>query len=67
MNGWAGVDHLLTADEVAEVLAASSKRTVQRMRQAGTIRGVRVGRSWRFHPDDVNACIRELRKQGSRT
>lgn len=61
MTGWVGLERLLTADEVAEVLAATSTRTVDELRRSGALRAVRVGRVWRFHPDDVKAFVDELR------
>lgn len=61
MTGWVGLERLLTADEVAEVLAATSTRTVDELRRTGALRAVRIGRSWRFHPDDVKALVDELR------
>lgn len=57
MTGWLGVDHLLTADEVAAILAAPSRRTVDRLRRIGEIPGVRVGNAYRFRPEDVDAFI----------
>lgn len=53
---WA-VPHLMTAQQVADRLGATSVRTVARLRAAGRIPGVRVGREFRYHPDDVNRYI----------
>lgn len=58
-TGWE-VGHLLTAEEVADVLRATVK-TVGRLRREGQLRGVRVGRAYRFHPDDVSDYLRRAR------
>lgn len=41
---------LLTPAQVAALLAVS-RRTVQRMAEAGELPGLRVGSQWRFSPD----------------
>lgn len=61
MSGWAGLDGLLTEVEVAEVLKATGPRAVAHLRRKGELVGVRVGRSWRYHPDDVNAFVDRAR------
>lgn len=43
---------LLTDDDVAARLLVSPK-TVSRLRAGGHLRGTRIGRQWRYHPDDV--------------
>ena len=53
MTGWVGLEALLTRDEVAELLRAKGPRTVDRLRLAGKLRGVRVGREWRYRREDV--------------
>lgn len=61
MSGWVGLEQLMTAEEVAEILRAPSSRTVSRLRQEGKLRAVRVGRGYRFDRRDVEAFIERLR------
>ncbi|MFJ4168345.1 helix-turn-helix domain-containing protein [Paenarthrobacter sp. NPDC089714] len=51
----------MTAQEVAEVLRAPSTKTVAGLRKKNKLRGVRVGRSYRYHKDDVEELIQLLR------
>lgn len=57
MNGWAPLEALLTAEEVAEVLRCSP-RAVGRLRRAGKLTGVQVGREYMFSREAVEAFIR---------
>lgn len=61
--GWILPEQLLTADEVARILRATSARAVHRMRTAGKLPGVRVGRSWHYHQQDVTNYVTTERKQ----
>ena len=61
MSGWVGLESLMTAADVAEVLAVPSSRTVDRLRKSGELRAVRVGRGYRFDRRDVEAFIEALR------
>ncbi|WPM94289.1 hypothetical protein VB1_CDS0040 [Arthrobacter phage Marchesin] len=54
----------MTAEEVAEVLRAPSPKTVARLRQTGKLRGVRVGRGYRYARADVEDLILDLREAG---
>lgn len=60
-DGWVGVEHLLTAEQVAEALAATSRRTVDRYRRTGQLPGVLIGNTYRFRPEDVQAFIERRR------
>lgn len=61
MSGWVGLDELLTAEEVAEVLRADSVKTVARLRKQGHLRAVRVGRTFRYDRRDVADYIERAR------
>lgn len=61
MAGWVGLEQLMTAADVAEVLAVPSSRTVDRLRKEGQLRAVKVGRGFRFDRRDVEAFIESLR------
>ena len=54
---------LLTKNEVADLLRVSD-RTVDRLRKEGFLKCVKLRQCVRFHPDDVQKCLEELRKQG---
>ncbi|UVK62576.1 excise [Arthrobacter phage TaylorSipht] len=60
-SGWVVPASLLTAEEVAGILRAPSPKTVARLRQRGELRGVRVGRAYRYDARDVEALIEALR------
>lgn len=51
-----GLERLMTVQEVAEC-ARVSVRTVQREVTRGRLLDVHVGRSQRFHPEDVRAWM----------
>lgn len=61
VSGWVLPASLLTAEEVAGILRAPSPKTVARLRLQGKLRGVRVGRAFRYDVRDVEALIEELR------
>lgn len=61
-GGWELPAGLLTAEEVAGILRATSPRAVHRLRAAGKLPGVRVGRSWHYHRDDVTAYVTRERE-----
>ena len=65
MSGWVGLESLMTAEEVAEILRAPSTKTVARLRQQGKLAGVRVGRGYRYAREDVEDCIGRLRAAGA--
>ncbi|MCC6434444.1 MAG: helix-turn-helix domain-containing protein [Acidimicrobiales bacterium] len=52
----AAVDRLLSGEEVAELFGAP-KRMVNDLRRAGSLRGVRLGRLWRYRESDVRAFL----------
>ena len=56
-GGWILPEQLLTADEVAGILRATSARAVHRLRVAGKLPGVRVGRCWHYHRQDVESYV----------
>ncbi|QOI67682.1 excise [Arthrobacter phage Orcanus] len=60
-SGWVLPESLLTAEEVAGILRAPSPKTVARYRQQGKLRGVRVGRAYRYDRRDVEDFIEALR------
>ncbi|WAB09146.1 helix-turn-helix DNA binding protein [Arthrobacter phage Eesa] len=60
-SGWVLPESLLTAEEVAGILRAPSPKTVARYRQQGKLRGVRVGRAYRYDRRDVEDFIEKLR------
>ncbi|WPM94365.1 hypothetical protein VG1_CDS0041 [Arthrobacter phage Cupello] len=53
----------MTAEDVAEVLRASSVKTVARYRKEGKLRAIKVGRGYRFDPRDVSDFVEELRAE----
>lgn len=61
-GGWILPAQLLTADEVALILRATSARAVHRLRTTGKLPGVRVGRCWHYHQDDVANYVDNERK-----
>lgn len=50
----------LGADEVAEMLGLTA-RQVRELAKAGKLAGSKVGKSWRFRPDDVADYVRNPR------
>jgi excisionase family DNA binding protein len=51
---------LWTAEEVAYAVAVGVE-VIEAKRKAGEITAVKVGRAWRYHPEDVQAWINGLR------
>ena len=51
---------LWTAEDVATATALSTD-AIERERKAGRLAAVKVGRAYRYHPDDVQAWINGLR------
>jgi len=49
-------ENLVTVAEVSEQLSLSSA-TVYRMLSDGRLKGVRMGRSIRVHPESVRECV----------
>lgn len=56
MTGWTGVAHLLTARAAAARLGIAPA-TLGRLRRAGHLPGVLVGRAWRYDPTDLDAYV----------
>lgn len=54
---------LMTVDEVAEYVGLTSF-TVRRLAKKGSIPAAKVGRSFRFKPEDLNAYLRGQYKTG---
>ncbi|HEX4607537.1 MAG TPA: helix-turn-helix domain-containing protein [Urbifossiella sp.] len=49
-------ERLYTPDEVAELLSVSL-RSVRRWTRTGRLKGVKVGRFFRYRPDDVKVAM----------
>lgn len=56
------VPQLMTADEVSERLLVS-RQGLDRLRRAGRIKAVLVGRNYRYAPEDVREFIDQQRNQ----
>jgi excisionase family DNA binding protein len=50
------MNRTMTVEEVAQALRLS-KRTVAAYLRAGTLRGVKIGKSWRIREADVEALV----------
>ena len=50
------IKRLLTTAQVAEIFSASPD-TVRRWRRVGKLRGLRVGREWRWRTDDIERLL----------
>ena len=50
------MSQLLTLGEVAKRINVHPE-TVRRWLKEGRIRGIRIGRDWRFDPDDIDRLI----------
>lgn len=62
-EGWLGLEALLSEDQVAGVLLVSP-RTVGKLRRAGKLPGVLIGRQHRYDPADVRAFIESCKTTG---
>jgi len=51
------MEQMLTVAEVAEILRVS-ERTIYNLLEAGDLRGVRVGRSWRMQKEALEEFIK---------
>lgn len=51
------MDSLLTIREVAEKLRLSAQ-TIYKMLKSGDLKGVRVGKQWRFMENDIDEWLR---------
>ena len=51
------MEQMLTVAEVAEILRVS-ERTIYNLLEAGDLRGVRVGRSWRIPKEALEEFIK---------
>ena len=51
------LEQLLTSAEVAELFSVD-ERTLRRWRAEGRIKAIRIGRTVRFHPDDIEQVLR---------
>lgn len=58
----ASVSELVDWRGVAAALGVKSRYYVDQARKAGLLRACSVGRSYRFHPDDVEDLIGRLRR-----
>ena len=52
-------EKLWTSADVAEFLDIH-QQTVSRMAQRGELPGVKIGRAWRFRPEDIRAIVDRL-------
>jgi excisionase family DNA binding protein len=59
-----GLDEIMTVNELAEYLKVTPS-TIYRLAKAGEIPAVRVGRSWRFKRELIDAWIRSGGERGS--
>ncbi len=57
------VDQILTLKEVAAYLKLAEK-TAYRLASEGKLPGFKVGGSWRFKREDLEAWIQEQKEQG---
>lgn len=57
---------LLCKEEVADLLRVST-RTIDRLRNEGYLRCIRMRGCVRFDPKDVEDCLEQLRKDGLQT
>ena len=51
------VQRLMTSAEVAELFSVD-ERTLRRWRAEKRIKAIRIGRTVRFHPDDIEQALR---------
>jgi excisionase family DNA binding protein len=56
------MEELLTPATVAQVLG-KSRLTIIRWLRAGALKGIKVGKSWRVRPADLDAFIQRLAEQ----
>ncbi len=54
-------DEIMTLQEVAEYLKLS-ERTIYGYAQKGLVPGIKIGSSWRFRKDDLDAWLENQRK-----
>ena len=52
------MDELLTPEQVADQLQVVAK-TIRHWLRTGELIGIKIGKSWRIHPDDVRRLIDE--------
>lgn len=55
-------EKLLSIKEVAEWLSVS-ERTIFNMVERGELRGIQIGRRWRFDPADVRAYLERKQRE----
>ena len=58
------VDQRLTAVQVGELLGGIPTRSVYHYAREGLLPSVRIGKHVRFHPDDVQKAVLDLRGGG---
>lgn len=63
-SGWLGVEGLLSAEQVGELLHVTPK-VVGNLRRTGQLEAVLIGRTHRFEPDAVRAFIAASRVPAS--
>ena len=56
LDGLARADDILTLDQAVQFLG-TSKPTIYRLLSGGTLKGLRVGRQWRFRKTDLSAYM----------
>jgi excisionase family DNA binding protein len=57
---------LLNVKQVQEILHLS-ERTVFRLIKKKSLRGFKIGREWRFEPQDIDNFIAQQRKEAEET
>ena len=56
------MERILSLEEVAKLLGVS-ERTVVRLVDSKALIGFKVGRSWKFEADDIEAYIQQQKKR----
>lgn len=57
------IKNLITQDQVAEILGVSAS-IVNSMAREGSLKGIKIGREWRFKEEDVQAFINGMTGDG---
>lgn len=62
-TGWVGIEQLMTAGDVADVLRCSI-RTVGELRRRGDLAALLIGNAYVFEPETVRSFIADRRDAG---
>src|SRR5438093_9756118 len=63
MEGWTSMEHLMTTEEVAEILHVDPA-TIRRLVNRGDLAAYRIGADYRFAPSDLESYLRRQRIAG---